>query len=63
MSFKEARIKKNLTLKELAEKVNASESMMCRIEKGERRPSPELAKRLSVTLNLSTRKIWEMFYA
>lgn len=52
------RIKKKLSQKELAEKCNISQVSIARIESGERRPSPELAKKIADVLNFS----WTRFY-
>lgn len=52
------RIEKNLSQKELAEKCNVSQVSIARIESGERRPSPELAKKIADVLNFS----WTRFY-
>lgn len=52
------RIEKKLSQKELAEKCDVSQVSIARIESGERRPSPELAKKIADVLNFS----WTRFY-
>lgn len=52
------RIEKKLSQKELAEKCDISQVSIARIESGERRPSPELAKKIADVLNFS----WTRFY-
>ena len=59
IDMREARLKKGLTLKQLADKVNVSESFCSLIETGERRPSVETAKKLAKVLKFKWTKFFE----
>lgn len=56
--LKELRIKKDVTMRQVAERAGISESMYCLIESGKRRPSPEVAKRIGGFLGFD----WTKFY-
>ena len=56
--LKELRIKKDVTMRQVADQAGISESMYCLIESGKRRPSPEVAKRIGVFLGFD----WTKFY-
>lgn len=59
MAFlKEIRIRKNLTMREVSEASEISESFYSMIENGERRPSVETAKKIAAVLGFD----WTMFY-
>lgn len=53
------RTKKNLTLKQLAAKVDVSESFCSMIESGDRRPSVETAKKIAKVLKFKWTKFFE----
>ena len=56
--LRELRIKKNATMRQVADRAGISESMYCLIESGKRRPSPEVAKRIAAFLDFD----WTKFY-
>jgi len=56
--LKELRIKKDVTMRQVAGQASISESMYCLIESGKRRPSPEVAKRIGSYLGFD----WTKFY-
>lgn len=56
--LKELRIKKDVTMRQVADQAGISESMYCLIESGKRRPSPEVAKRIGSYLGFD----WTKFY-
>lgn len=56
--LRELRIKKSVTLRQVADAVGISESMYCLIENGKRRPSPDVAKRIAGFLGFD----WTRFY-
>lgn len=58
MVLKENRIKKGLTMRQVSEASNISESFYSMIENGERRPSVETAKKIAAVLGFD----WTMFY-
>jgi len=49
-NIKEVRIKQNLSQKNLAEKCNCKQSMICYIEKGDRNPSLAMLFKLASAL-------------
>ena len=55
----EKRKLKELSQEELAIKCDVSQVTIARIENGERRPSPELAKKIADVLNFSWTKFYE----
>ena len=59
MKIKKARLDKNLTLRQVAERAGVSESMVCLIEQEKRRPSVEVAKKLAAVLCID----WTLFFA
>lgn len=52
------RLEKNLTQHKVAELTNVDVTMISKIELGERRPSPEVAKRIAAALDFD----WTLFY-
>lgn len=56
--LKRIRIDKGVTLRQVANAANISESMYCLIENGRRRPSPDVAKRIGSYLGFD----WTQFY-
>ena len=56
--LRELRIKKDVTLRQVADVAGISESMYCLIENGKRRPSPDVAKRIAKYLDFD----WTRFY-
>lgn len=59
MAFLKAlRIKKNLTMRQVGEAAEISESFYSMIENGERRPSVETAKKIAAVLGFD----WTMFF-
>lgn len=58
LMLKEKRQQRNLTMKEVAVSANISESLLCLIEHGKRRPSVETAKRIAETLGFD----WTEFF-
>lgn len=58
MDLKEKREKKNLTMKELSIRAGVSESMICRIENGDRKPSVKAAKAIARVLGFK----WTEFF-
>lgn len=50
---------KKLSQEDLANKCEVSQVTIARIEAGERRPSPELAKKIADVLNFSWTKFYE----
>jgi transcriptional regulator with XRE-family HTH domain len=54
----EARIKKGLTQKEVAEKVKISQPSICDIEQGNKNPRPATAKRIAQVLGFD----WTRFF-
>ena len=56
--LKELRIKKDVTMRQVADCAGITESMYCLIENGKRRPSPEVAKRIGDFLDFD----WTRFY-
>lgn len=56
--LKRIRIEKGVTLRQVADAANISESMYCLIENGKRRPSPDVAKRIGSYLGFD----WTQFY-
>ena len=55
----EKRRNKQISQEELAKKCDVSQVTIARIENGERRPSPELAKKIADVLNFSWTKFSE----
>lgn len=47
-----------MTQIELSKKIGVTQSMICNIESGRRRPSPELAQKIGTILGLD----WTMFF-
>ena len=58
MVLKDKRLKKNLTMRQVSEASNISESFYSMIESGERRPSVETAKKIAAVLGFD----WTLFY-
>lgn len=58
MVLKDKRLKKNLTMRQVSEASNISESFYSMIENGERRPSVETAKKIAAVLGFD----WTLFY-
>lgn len=58
MVLKEKRLKRNLTMRQVSEASNISESFYSMIENGERRPSVETAKKIAAVLGFD----WTLFY-
>jgi len=56
--LRKMRIKKDVTMRQVADEAGISESMYCLIENGKRRPSPEVAKRIAGFLGFD----WTQFY-
>lgn len=56
--MKELRLGIGMTMKQVANSANISESMYCLIENGNRRPSPEVAQRIGDVLKFD----WTRFY-
>ena len=54
----DARIKKGLTQKEVAEKVEISQPSICDIEQGNKTPRPATAKRIAQVLDFD----WTRFF-
>lgn len=52
------RLEKNETLSGIADMTGMSESYLCQIEQGTRRPSPEKAKKIAEVLGFD----WTLFY-
>ena len=52
-TIREFRKKRNMSLKELAEKANLSVSYLCEIERGKKQPSLEVIEKLASALNIS----------
>ena len=50
---------KKISQEDLANKCDVSQVTIARIEAGERRPSPELAKKIADVLNFSWTKFYE----
>ena len=57
--LKAARNKRNLTQKELGKQIGVTEQFIFFLEKGQRRPSIEVAKKLGALLGFA----WTEFYA
>ena len=55
----EKRKNKKISQEELAKKCDVAQVTIARIEAGERRPSPELAKKIADVLNFSWTKFYE----
>ena len=55
----EKRKNKKISQEELAKKCDVAQVTIARIENGERRPSPELAKKIADVLNFSWTKFYE----
>ena len=53
MKLKEIRRKRGLTLKQVAEKVEAAESTICLYERGKRSPNLEMAMKLASALGVT----------
>lgn len=58
-SLKEKRLKKNLTMRQVAEKVGITEAMYSYIESGKRHPSVKKAKLLGKILNIEWTEFFE----
>jgi transcriptional regulator with XRE-family HTH domain len=58
LQLKELRLKKNLDQKDVAEIVGITPQFYSYIEAGERRPSPEKAKKIAEILGFD----WTLFY-
>lgn len=58
MIMKRARAEKNLTMRQVAEAAEISESFCSMIENGDRRPSVETAKKIAAVLGFS----WTLFF-
>lgn len=56
--LRELRIRKDVTMRQVADQAGISESMYCLIENGKRRPSPDVAKRIGGFLDFD----WTRFY-
>lgn len=56
--LRKMRSDKNMTMRQVADAVEISESMYCLIENGKRRPSPDVAQRLGELLGFD----WTWFY-
>ncbi|MDN5331041.1 MAG: hypothetical protein PWP45_266 [Tepidanaerobacteraceae bacterium] len=52
-TIREFRKKRNMSLKELAQKANLSVSYLCEIERGKKHPSLEVIEKLAAALNIS----------
>lgn len=48
---------------QLAQKCGVAQITISKIERNERRPSPELASRFAVIFGLTLQEIWDMFYS
>ena len=57
ISLREARLRKGLTMKWVAEKVGVTEGAMCRYEKGERKVPFETAKQLAEIYGVSLEEL------
>ena len=55
--IKEKRLSLNMTQKELAEKVNVDQSMICQIERGTKSPSLPLAAEIAQVLDCDIREL------
>lgn len=58
MVLREKRLQRNLTMRQVSEASNISESFYSMIENGERRPSVETAKKIASVLGFD----WTLFY-
>lgn len=56
------RKEERLTRKELASILGISQSAVAAYEYGQRRPSPEVARRIGDLFSLTDAQIWQMFY-
>lgn len=56
-SFRKARVKRNITQKELAEKIGVNESMIAQIENGYRPPSAKILKATAENIGCSADEI------
>lgn len=54
----QARAEKRLTQQQIADKVHISRTHYTNIEKGRRRPSPDLAQKIAEELDVD----WKLFY-
>lgn len=63
MTLLELRKKHGLSQVELAQQINISQCMISKIEKGNVKPSPEVAMRIGELFNLNSAQIWETLYA
>lgn len=62
--LKKVRITEKLTCKEVADKCDFSPEFFSMIEKGSRRPSPDVAKKISKALNFKKYGYdWTKFYS
>lgn len=57
--LKEIRLKRGLTMREVADKASIAESSYCLIESGKRTPRPRTAKRLAQALGISIATIYK----
>lgn len=62
MELKMMRKRKGITQAELAQELGVSQRAVAAYELGERRPSPEVAKKMMEIFGLSVSEAWEMFY-
>jgi transcriptional regulator with XRE-family HTH domain len=62
--LKKIRISENMTCKQIAEKCGFSPEFFTMIEKGNRRPSPDYAKKIAIALNFFKYGYdWTIFYS
>lgn len=57
--LKEKRKKRNMTMRDVGEKANISESYYSLIERGKRNPSPKTAKQIANVLGFKWTKFYE----
>lgn len=54
---------RKITQTKLAEKVGVTQRAIVYYEKGQRRPSPEIGKKIGDFFGLSTDEMWQLFYS
>ena len=59
MELKALREALDLTMKQVGDRCGISESHYCLIERGQRRPSPEVAKRIAAVLGFEWTRFFE----